>query len=93
MDINRTTLQRYGNKYKAASHEESGTLSYQPNYSVNKLLAPEFEEDLVEYIIDVANMHHGRTRKHVIKFAYQLAVSNNNKMPDTWHINKSAGLD
>lgn len=93
MDINRTTLQRYVNKYKAASEEERRTLSYRPNYSVNKVLACELEEDLVQYIIDAANMHHGLTRKQVMKFGYQLAIANNYKIPNTWHINKSAGLD
>lgn len=93
LNINRTTLQRYVNKYKAAPEDERDTLSYKPNYSVNKVLATELETDLANYIINIANMHHGLTRKQVMKFAYQLAIANNRTVPTSWQENQSAGFD
>ncbi|KAG5873578.1 hypothetical protein JTB14_004836 [Gonioctena quinquepunctata] len=38
-------------------------------------------------------MHHGLTRNDVMQFAYELAVQNNLKFPNSWNQHKQAGLD
>lgn len=92
LSVNRTTLQRYVDKYKKASEEKHLTMRFAPNYKVRSVFSTTMELELKKYLIEAAKMHHGLTRKQVMVLAYEMAIANNIKCPSTWNTNKQAGM-
>lgn len=95
-NIPRTTLRRYVKKCENREIDwedptAEGIPRLTPNYSVNKIFSSEEEEILSDYLQTLAKLHHGLTPKNVRKLAYELAVVNHKKIPESWHSNKMAG--
>ncbi|XP_067934193.1 uncharacterized protein [Watersipora subatra] len=86
MNISRSTLSRYVEKYKA---NNSSTLT--PNFHQRMLFSMEQETTIKEYLIDCSNRCYGLTREATRKFVYDLAKDNNIKMPNSWITSKAAG--
>ena len=51
------------------------------------------EKQLVEYVEEMSRRFYGLGTKDIRKLCYELAVQNNCDVPETWHVNKSAGSD
>ena len=86
--IDRMTLKRYVRKVKA------GTLtSFMPNYVSTQIFSNEQEAMLACYVLQSSKMHYGLSRKVAQKFAYDYAVANRVKVPNSWTVNQSASTD
>ena len=48
---------------------------------------------LMEYIKKAADIYYGLTPREIRKLAYQFAIKNWNKVPDSWNEKKMAGKD
>ncbi|XP_045762732.1 uncharacterized protein LOC123865623 [Maniola jurtina] len=86
-----STLQRYAVKVKASKSTENVKLV--PNYDVNRVFTDEQEQALTEYYKNCALMFYGLTTKDCRKVAYEMAVINKIKMPQSWIVNQMAGID
>jgi hypothetical protein len=82
------TLRRYVIKTK-----DNPQIRLVPNYEVNAVFSPDQETILVKYIEECALMFYGLTAKETRQLAYQMAVANSIKCPDTWARNEMAGKD
>lgn len=82
------TLSRYVQKYKA---EPLSPLC--PNYTVNQIFPKELEQSLHDYIVTCSKMFYGLSLKDCCQLAYELAVKNNLKVPEKWHVEKLASVD
>jgi hypothetical protein len=51
------------------------------------------EESLAQYLLKCSSMFYGLSPKKTRQLAYQFAVRNSLKIPDTWKIKKMAGKD
>ncbi|CAH2108862.1 unnamed protein product [Euphydryas editha] len=86
-----STLQRYAAKAKASTSIENVQLV--PHYDINRVFTNEQEQALTEYYNNCALMFYGLTTKDCRKVAYEMAVINKLKMPQSWISNKMAGID
>lgn len=86
-----STLQRYAAKAKVSTSIENMQLV--PHYDINKVFTDEQEQALTEYYNNCALMFYGLTTKDCRKVAYEMAVINKLKMPQSWIANQMAGID
>ena len=94
-DISKSSLQRYKAKQKSIALTSSATL-LAPNYQHAQIFSTAQEKELVQFIIEIAEMLHGYTyksNKQLRIFAYEMAVANNIKVPQNWKENKIASID
>lgn len=90
-EIDRKTLDRYVKKYRES--DDKGNLSFTPNYKTGQIFSDDLESLLENYLITSSKLHYGLTPKTARTFVYQFAISNNIKIPQSWHDNKAAGYD
>ncbi|KAF2900936.1 hypothetical protein ILUMI_05249 [Ignelater luminosus] len=64
-----------------------------PNYAVRGIFSAEQEDELGEYITKCSKMAYGISTKECRKLAFEMAIRNNIKVPDSWHVCKSAGVE
>lgn len=69
------------------------SIRYTPNYEINKVFTSEQENTLAKYIIKCSQMFYGLPIIDCRKLAYELAIANNLKIPETWETNKMAGIE
>lgn len=81
---------RYVTKKKA---NEDAPIRYTPNYEVNKIFTTEQEQVLADYIIKSSQMFYGLPLVECRKLAYEMAITNGIKIPETWRTNESAGVE
>lgn len=84
------TLHRY---VKKAKLNPEGNIRTNPHYDVRKIFTAKQEQDLAEYLEQCSAMAYGLSTKEVRKLAYEMALINNLKMPDSWKKYESAGKD
>lgn len=94
--INYRTLSRYCKKFtseeinNSAVSRPSTKIGYQRN---RQIFTDEQEEELEKYLLQASSVYFGLSPKEVRKLAFQLAMSNNIKVPKAWESNKLAGSD
>nr|XP_047138897.1 uncharacterized protein LOC124814861 [Hydra vulgaris] len=60
----------------------------------SRLILPEkVEKELVTYLLRAADIYFGLTPTEVKKLAFQLAIKNNMKVPNSWVVKEQAGKD
>ena len=91
-DISKSSPQRYQAKQKSIALTSSAKL-LAPNYQHAQIFPTAQERELVQYIIEMAEMFHGYTYKQLRIFAYEMAVVNNIKIPQYGEENKMASID
>lgn len=94
--INYRTLTRYCNKFTAEeiSNTAISTPSTKIGYQRNRQnFTDEQEEELEKYILLASSIYFGLSPKDIRKIAFELAISNNLKVPKSWESNKLAGAD
>lgn len=84
--LSRNTLRRYVRKIRG-----NGTTEFQPSYKANQVFSVEEENELSQYLDVMARMNHGLTTKMIARLAYDLAVKNNKRYPESWDKEKQAG--
>jgi DDE superfamily endonuclease len=89
-NLTKSTLHRH---YQKAIAE--GLADYVPLAGVNHRQVFNKEEEVLleEFFITCASLHHGLTHNEARKFAFQFAFHNKISMPNSWAINKIAGVD
>ncbi|ROL23530.1 Pogo transposable element with KRAB domain [Anabarilius grahami] len=89
-----STLSRYCHKISQDEIEGKKELGVAVGYIRNRqIFSPDFEEELVKYLFKSANIYFGLSPREVKKLAFQLAVSHNIKVPETWSKLQQAGCD
>lgn len=88
MNIPYTTLYRYHSKSVIVDNPR-----YTPNYANRQIFDENQEKSLVEYIVKCSQMFYGLTPVEVRRLGYEMANTNNIRMPDKWHESKLAGID
>jgi DDE superfamily endonuclease len=85
-----STLKRHYQKAITA-----GLADYVPLAGVNhrQVFNKEQETLLEDFFITCADLHHGLTHSEARKFAFHFAFHNKISMPNSWAINKTAGVD
>lgn len=63
-----------------------------PNYEVKRIFTEDHEDALLKYIDHCAKLFYGVTAKDFMRIAFQMAVVNKLKMPQSWNDNGMAGL-
>ena len=91
--VSKSALQRYVTKAKNTPLEDMDKISFQANYSVNKIFRDYEEMSLKTYIMECSKMNYGLTYDAIRVLAYDLAMKNNLTVPDVWNKNKMAGID
>lgn len=80
-DINFMTLHRYIKKRNLNPGNDRLAIGYA---KPSKVFSDMQEQELGTYVEDCSRIYYGMTTKDLRKFAFQLAVANNNKYPETW---------
>ncbi|XP_018332973.1 uncharacterized protein LOC108742303 isoform X2 [Agrilus planipennis] len=94
--INYRTLTRYCQKFTAEeiSNETVSPPTTKIGYQKNRqVFTDEQEQELEKYILNASSIYFGLTPKEIRKLAFELAISNNLKVPKSWESNKLAGPD
>lgn len=94
--INYRTLTRYCKKFtdEEIGYEAVSTPTTKIGYQRNRqIFIDEQEQELKNYIIQASSVYNGLTPKGIRKLAFELAISNNLKVPKSWEANKLAGPD
>lgn len=86
-----STLQRYHTKSK--ENVDISNVRLTPHYTVNKVFTDYEETVLKDYFKKCALLFYGLSAKDCRHVAYQMAVHNKIKMPETWAQNQMAGID
>lgn len=84
------TLQRYVKKEQL---NPEGNVRMAPKYQSRLVFSMAEEKSLSEYMIQCSNMCYGKSTKDFRELAYEMGKLNNNKTPDSWEVNKKAGID
>lgn len=90
LNLSFQTLARYVTKQRLSPNDQ---LRMTPNYRVKQVFTDEEELTLVSYLVTCSNMFYGLPLLECRKLAYEVAVKNNKKIPETWGVNKCAGID
>ncbi|KAF2905345.1 hypothetical protein ILUMI_00828 [Ignelater luminosus] len=85
------TLHRYVTKKRR--NPDIPLAGMAPNYAVRRIFSAEQEDELGEYITKCSKMAYGISTKECRKLAFEMAIRNNIKVPDSWHVCKSAGVE
>lgn len=64
-----------------------------PNYASRQVFNSEQEKEISEYVLMCSKMCYGKSTRDLRELAYEVAVINDVKVPDSWHENKAAGVD
>lgn len=89
--ISFSTLNRWVNKAKKCDNPES--LSFSPHYNCRQVFNDAEENALKDYILVASKIHFGLTTKQARDLAYQFALRNKKKFPESWEKSKTAGID
>lgn len=84
--LSRNTLRRYVRKVQSGNET-----SFSSSYKNSQIFSVQEEEELAKYLELMARMNHGLTTKLIDRLAYDLAVKNKKKYPETWDRDKRAG--
>lgn len=82
----------YVRKQKALG-ENQDIINCKPHYQTRLVFTIEQEATLAEYLKTCAKMCYGKTTRNTRELAYEMATLNGIIVPQSWHKNKSAGLD
>lgn len=88
-DLKLTTLHRYITKTKTQGED----IRMAPKYRSRQVFSDAEEISLAQYMIQCSKMCYGKSTKDLRELAYEMAIINKNKMPETWETNKKAGID
>jgi hypothetical protein len=97
--LKKSTLQRYVvSKKKLSENDENGvlptqSLTYRPHYDHARVFSGELEKLLAEYCLESARMNWGLSPTECCKLAYELAVANSLKIPNSWEESMTAGYE
>lgn len=89
----KSTLQRYVKQYLAVKEEKRDSFKFEPRLNTKQVFNESQEAVLKEYVLQASQMHYGLTRKQLAILAYEFAVMNQIKVPDSWVKNQQAGKD
>ncbi|GFS09263.1 transposase [Elysia marginata] len=64
-----------------------------PNYTHRQVFTADEERELAKYMLECSDMFYGLSPKQARELAYEMAVENNKKMPESWIENKAAGKE
>ncbi|KAF2883719.1 hypothetical protein ILUMI_22447 [Ignelater luminosus] len=90
LNIKFQTLHRYVTKKRR--NPDIPLAGMAPNYAVRRIFSAE-QDELGEYITKCSKMAYGISTKECRKLAFEMAIRNNIKVPDSWHVCKSAGVE
>ena len=89
--VARNTLHTYVKKCK--NNPDSNNVMMMPNYACRKNFTDQEEEIIGDYAIRCSQMNFGLNKFDFRKLVYEVALKNDEKIPDNWHRDKSAGSD
>ena len=82
-EIDKMTLLRYKNKKEKNPNPDSN-LDVRMGYAKpRQILNDHLEEELTQYILICSKIYYGLTPKNIREIAYELALANQVKVPDT----------
>lgn len=84
--LSKNTLRCYVRKVQHGQATEFSSC-----YNVKQVFSDEEENELANYLDAMARMNHGLNTKIISKLAYDLAVKNKKKYPESWDKDKAAG--
>ncbi|GBL91119.1 hypothetical protein AVEN_184482-1 [Araneus ventricosus] len=84
--INVMTLKRYVRKQKS----QESDISYESNYKHSQIFSAK-EDLLCEYLKTSSKLYHGLISMQLIKLAFQYAMNNDKKVPESWKAEECAG--
>lgn len=85
------TLYRYYKKTQ--NNTEQTNIRLVPNYEINRVFTDTQEQMLIIYLKDSAYLFYGLSNIDCWKLAYETAVFNKIKVPESWTQNEMAGID
>lgn len=91
LDIKRTTLRRYIQKYKAAERKED--VLFTPRYNSRQVFDVHQERLLVDYFITSAKYNYGHSPMIARRITFEFATKNGIQVPHTWLRDCSAGVE
>ncbi|XP_055910585.1 uncharacterized protein LOC129944949 [Eupeodes corollae] len=86
-----TTLYRYYKKIK--NNPEQANIRLVPNYEINKVFTDAQEQTLIAYLKESAYLFYGLSNIDCRKLAYETALINKIKVPESWTKNQMTGID
>ena len=87
--LDKMTLYRYLKKVE--SHGQECIVGYDAVSQSHYILPPKMEKDLAAHIQLLADNYHGLTLIKCKELAYEFAIRNNIKVPNSWQNDKKAG--
>ncbi|KAF2885440.1 hypothetical protein ILUMI_20720 [Ignelater luminosus] len=84
LNIKFQTLHRYVTKKRR--NPDIPLAGMAPNYAVRRIVSAEQEDELGEYITKCSKMAYRISTKECRKLAFEMAIRNNIKVPDSWHV-------
>ncbi|XP_044761957.1 uncharacterized protein LOC123319163 [Coccinella septempunctata] len=90
--VDHVTLSRYVKKQRALGKNQE-IIHCKPHYQTRLVFTKDQESILAEYLKTCAKMYYGKTTRNTRELAYEMATLNGIRVPESWHKNKSAGLD
>ncbi|KAF2898949.1 hypothetical protein ILUMI_07210, partial [Ignelater luminosus] len=91
LNIKFQTLHRYVTKKRRNPDIPLACMA--PNYAVRSIFSAEQEDELDEYNTKCSKMAYRISTKECRKLAFEIEIRNNIKVPDSWHVGKSAGIE
>ncbi|KAF2899617.1 hypothetical protein ILUMI_06558 [Ignelater luminosus] len=91
LNIKFQTLHRYLTKKQ--KNPDIPLACMAPNYAVRRIFSAEQEDELDEYITKCSKVAYGISTKECQKLAFEMAIRNNIKVPDSWNVCKSTGVE
>lgn len=97
-DVNYKTVGRYVERFKELSPEELVNLTvdqFQAGYTVDhkQVLNSDDQKQLVDYVLFSSSIFYGLSPIEIRKLAFEYALQNGKKIPESWIKNKQAGPD
>ncbi|KAF2905483.1 hypothetical protein ILUMI_00695 [Ignelater luminosus] len=83
LNIKFQTLHRYVTKKRR--NPDIPLAGMAPNYAARRTFSAEQEDELGEYLTKCSKMAYGISTKECRKLAFEMAIRNNIKVPDSWH--------
>lgn len=88
-DVDKMTLSRFMKKRQA---DPNCAVGYVSTSEHNKIIPTHMEQDLVAHITKLAAMYYGLSLLKCKELAFEFAIQNNLVVPDSWRINRKAGV-
>ncbi len=92
-NVSTATLSRHVQKYQKYCNQNEAEYEYRSNLDVKRIFSNEEEDALANYIITVADMHYGLSKKAVRKLAFEYAQADGEKIPSNWERDECAGVE